>query len=327
MRAPHKIARSIQFGLLLTVLILLPKAFSQDAVVVRGRAWEQADRLFRSDPLWLGGDAAFSTDLGGGRVLWMFGDSFVATKIGATRRQSAFIHNSIAIQTGYDPSQATITFYTPKRHGKLTELAPNEKSTWLWPLHGIRIDNRLLLFYMRMAPDRGKDSLGFQSVGWAAFLIDNPDAEPSKWRPRSLKGPEMQGKLLVGMSLIRDGEYLNALVLENVALDAYLLRRRVNDAADGQLNSAEWWCGTGQGWQHNSACRAVVVRQAGTEFSVSAILAAGVCGGKKQGFRRHCNYHAARRAIGRPLGPGTDHLSPARIGSTQGLCLWSQVAS
>jgi hypothetical protein len=250
------------------ILLLLPQAFSQEAGRARGEAWEQADRLFRSDPLWLGGDAAFSADLGGGRVLWMFGDSFVASKSGATRRQSAFIHNSIAIQTGYDPSQATISFYTPKRHGRTTELAPNKGSTWLWPLHGIRIGDRLLLFYMRMAPDHRKDSLGFQSVGWAAFLIANPDEDPSQWRLRTLEGPEMQGKMLVGMSLVRVSEYLDAFVLDDVAHHAYLLRWHANDAGEGRLNSPEWWCGADEGWQHNSACRAIVVRDAGTEFSV-----------------------------------------------------------
>jgi hypothetical protein len=45
-----------------------------------GSSCPEADRLFHSDPRWLGADAAFSIDLGGGRVWWLFGDSFVANQ-------------------------------------------------------------------------------------------------------------------------------------------------------------------------------------------------------------------------------------------------------
>ena len=77
------------------------------AVAQTGVAWPEADRLFHSDPRWLGADGAYSIDLGHGRVLWAFSDSFVARRPGADRPHSAFIHNTVAIQSGYDPSQAT----------------------------------------------------------------------------------------------------------------------------------------------------------------------------------------------------------------------------
>ena len=57
-------------------------------------------------------------------------------------------------------------------------------------------------------------------------------------------------------------------VLNDVSHDAYLLRWHVSDAAAGRLNSPEWWCGADQGWQHNSPCRMISIRDAGTEFSV-----------------------------------------------------------
>ena len=84
-------------------------------------AWRDADQLFRSDPRWLGGDVAYSIDLSQGRVLWLFGDSFIANKPGKTRRQSAFVHNSIAIETGYDPAHASMKFYWPESNGKPSE--------------------------------------------------------------------------------------------------------------------------------------------------------------------------------------------------------------
>ncbi|MBF0531153.1 MAG: hypothetical protein HQK55_18175, partial [Deltaproteobacteria bacterium] len=55
------------------------------------QAWPEADRMFHSDPLWLGGDGAGSVDLGGGRVLWLFGDSFVTDQPGTNRQDADFI--------------------------------------------------------------------------------------------------------------------------------------------------------------------------------------------------------------------------------------------
>ena len=233
-----------------------------------GTPWPEADRLFRSDPCWLGGDAAFSVDLGSGRLLWQFGDSFIAEKPNSTRRQAAFIRNSVAIQTGYDPSQAGIRFYCSGRLSKPADFVRGRGANWYWPMHGIRLGNRLLLFFMRMASDSSKASLGFQSVGWDAFMIDNPNAEPADWNPRKLDGPETRGKMLVGMSVIRDGEFVYAFDLDNVTFDAYLLRWPVREAAAGRLTAPAWWCGAGESWTSNPAHRQVVISDAGSEFSV-----------------------------------------------------------
>ncbi len=201
-------------------------------------------------------------------MLWMFGDSFVAARAGASRRQAEFIRNSTALQTGYDPSQATIRFYSGQRLGKPADFAPSEGSTWLWPLNGIRMGNRLLLFYNRVASDSDKHSLGFQSVGWNAFMVDNPDAEPSKWTLRKLAGPEMSGRMLIGMSVIRVGGSVYAFVLDDRSHDAYLLRWPIHEAEGGRLSSPQWWGGAREGWQPNPEHRQIVIWKAGSEFSV-----------------------------------------------------------
>lgn len=230
--------------------------------------WPAADQLFRSDPLWLGGDGAFSVDLGGGRVLWMLGDSFIATSPGQTRRQATFVRNSVAIETGYDPAHASVKFYAGQKLGKPSSFIPSRGKNWFWPMHGIRLGNRLLLFCMREAPNPDRDSLGFQSVGWNAFLVDNPDAEPAQWKLHKLTGPESHGTLLVGMAVLPDGEFLNAFVLDDTSHDAYLLRWPLQKAAAGKLSSPQWWCGAAKGWQMNSTCRQIVIPDAGSEFSV-----------------------------------------------------------
>ena len=72
--------------------------------------WPEADALFHRDPRWLGADGASSVDLGAGRVLWLFDDTFVATCASGDRSQATMVRNTVAIQTGYDPSRATIAF-------------------------------------------------------------------------------------------------------------------------------------------------------------------------------------------------------------------------
>jgi len=238
------------------------------AAPIKASEWPQADRLIRSDPQWLGGDAAFSVDLGGGRVLWMFGDSFIAENPGATRRQSAFVRNSVAIQTGYDPSQAAIKFYSGRRTGTPSDFAQSQGKTWLWPMAGVRLGDRLLLFYMREASDPNKDSLGFKSVGWNAFIVSNPDAEPSEWSLQPLAGPGINGRVLVGMSVVRSGDLIYAYALNDENHDAYLLRWSVKAAGSGQLSSPLWWCGADRGWQTDPTRRQIVIHDAGSEFSV-----------------------------------------------------------
>ena len=66
--------------------------------------------MFHRDPEWLGGDDAYSVDLGDGRVAWFFGDSFVAPTTPGERRGTTMVRNSVGLQTGYDPD--------PSQHSK-----------------------------------------------------------------------------------------------------------------------------------------------------------------------------------------------------------------
>src|SRR5690242_21266338 len=60
--------------------------------------WPRAPRLLPSFP------TRRSSDL----VLWLFGDSFIANKAELRRSQSKMVHNSIAIENGYNPAQASV---------------------------------------------------------------------------------------------------------------------------------------------------------------------------------------------------------------------------
>ena len=158
--------------------------------------WPEADRIFHSDSRWLGSDGGFSIDLGNGRVLWSFGDTLVVKKAGDTRKMAAFVHNTVAIETGYDPSAAQMKYYW-RRWGSHMEIFPSDGKVWMWPSHGIRIDSRLVVFCSRVQNNPKKESLGFEGVGSQAFVIENPDVEPTDWKMKTVMkdGAEVGGSV------------------------------------------------------------------------------------------------------------------------------------
>jgi hypothetical protein len=252
-------------------LIALLAALGGDALAQTAQPWPEADRLFRSDPLWRGGDAAYSVDLGAARVLWLLGDSFVATAPGQTRRQSTFTRNTIAIETGYDPSRASLRFYWRKKRGKPASFFPEHGANWLWPMQGVRLGKTLLVFTSVIGADHTPDSLGFRPVGWTAFSISNPDREPARWKVRELDSPQNSWNVMLGAAVLRESGFLYVYGIDEPRHDAYLLRLPEAAAARGRLSAAEWWCGPGRGWmlqKYISGTPLPVFTKGSTEMSV-----------------------------------------------------------
>ncbi len=229
-----------------------------------GAPWPEADRLFHSDPRWLGADGAYSIDLGNGRVLWTFSDSFVSHKPGDDRRSAAFIHNTVAIQSGYDPSQATLKFYWRIRQASPSEIFPSEDHIWMWPGSGILIGNKLLLFCARVATDTLKNSLGFKLVGWNAYWVANWDKEPSGWRLK--KAAQISDTVIMASAALRDERFIYLFGESEPEHDLYLARLSVKALTNGKLGPLQWW--SGKGWRFSASNRQPIELAAGTETSV-----------------------------------------------------------
>jgi len=225
-----------------------PQETAEPYTDFHAESWVQADRVFRQDPRWLGGDAAYSVDLGGQRVLWLFQDSFIARRAGAGRGHSTMVRNSVAIETGYDPSRAALKFYWRTQKGRPASFVPERGDTWLWPTHGVQLGQKLLLFFTKVRRDKQRGSLGFQNFGWAAFLIDNPDEEPSAWVLHRIDVPSNPWNVIVGAAVLISGDYLDVFSPAEPSHDIYLVRWPLNAAAHGDLASPEWWCGPEKGW-------------------------------------------------------------------------------
>jgi hypothetical protein len=213
-------------------------------------------------PVWLGADSAYSIDLDATHVLWLFADTFLDLAADGSRENGPnfFIRNSVAIQSGQEPSdshdlsQSKLEFYLGPNQGQPS--APSSffhdvdgSEAWVWPLHGARLaDGRLLLFRMHVLKETG--GLGFRVDGWDALAIDDPSQPPDAWLPRALT-PKLQtfGKL-VGSSVLVHDAFLYAYAVNNQGADHAIYLARWPEAellglAAHVLDDPEWWTESG----------------------------------------------------------------------------------
>ena len=216
-------------------------------------AWREADLLFLRDPHWVGGDGAFSIDLGNDRTLWLFSDTFIDASGTHTREGSRMVRNTVAIQTGKDPSRAKMVFYWGRTvDGRPDSFFPADGSHWFWPTDGIRLGDRLVLFLGRLSGTG--TGLGFTGAGWRAVMVENPDDEPPRWRVRPLKTRE--NLLGVGPSSpVRLGGRIYAFGAQDQVHSSpiYVMRWTEEDVRKGNLLEPEWWAGPYAGWVADSS--------------------------------------------------------------------------
>jgi hypothetical protein len=213
---------------------------------VEVQPWEDAQRLFRGDPHWLGGDGASSADLGGGRVLWLFGDSFVNLSATGSRRDATMVRNSVAIQHGYDPATARMSFAWKRLGPHPRSFFREQGAEWFWPGSAVRTEGGLLVFLVRVK--RADNALGFEPSGWKAVSVPNPDVSPTLWGMRDLAVPDTGGVLVGSASaFVLDG-FLYAYGADRGGHAVYAARWKLEDAASGDLSHLQWWMGPDLQW-------------------------------------------------------------------------------
>jgi hypothetical protein len=214
--------------------------------LIQAEPWPEADVLFRTNPKWLGSDVAYSIDLGNGRVLWLFGDSFIATGKKKKRRKSVMIRNSVGIQSGYDPSAASMQFYWRTREGKHQSFFPEDNEIWFWPGHGIVLEDKLFIFLIGIYSS--SEGLGFKSAGWRTISVSNFREVPTKWRLKWLDTPENSYGLVVSGSVMRIGEYIYAYSVGEPNHTVHLVRWPVAQVLNENLSQPQWWSGEEKRW-------------------------------------------------------------------------------
>jgi hypothetical protein len=248
----------------LPLVALLLAGCGESAPELSAQLWPEANALFTSDSTFIGGDGAYSVDLGNERVLWMFGDSYIALTPERRREASWMVRNSVAIQTGYDPSRAFMKFYYRSLERHPASFFPEVGPLWYWPGPGIRLGDRLLLLGGRLYQE-GEGMWGFRSGASVAFVVDNPDAEPSDWVLEETPLPPEGEVVQMGGALLVKGDYLYAYGNEGDVHDVFLARFALERARQGDLSEAEWWNGSSFG---AASAREAVIDIGAPEYSV-----------------------------------------------------------
>jgi hypothetical protein len=215
-----------------------------------GRAFVEAERLFHQDPRWLGGDGALSVWLSEGRILWLFGDTFIATSNAHVRSESKIVRNTVAIQRGNDPRTGSVSFKGGQEaDGSPASFFLEHGERFYWPGHGIRLDEGpLVIFLYALIATPGK-GLGFECVGYAIAVIDNPDEPLQTWKPRVVDAKRDAFDALPATAVLRDNGYVVALAIRQQGTHAgALVRYPVASLAQSDITTAEWWAGDALGW-------------------------------------------------------------------------------
>lgn len=245
--------------------ILAQISCSDDKVHVRVTDWPEADYLFRHDERWIGGDGALTVDLGQDRILWLFGDSFISQPSERTDKNAFFIRNSVAIQTGKNPTNAFMEFYWRSEDNAAKSYVPDLPGAWYWPGHGVVIENTLVTFWGKLCQEGAS---GFTNCGgWEVLLVDHPEQSPDQWQPRYVKQPAFDPGVNVGAAVIVQNRFLYAFGTKTDYHDVYLVRWPTQDIIKGDLSKAEWK--TSGGWSTTQAD--AIFEDGSPEFSVHYI--------------------------------------------------------
>jgi hypothetical protein len=221
---------------------------------------------FKKDSVWRGADGASSIDLGNGKVLWLFGDTFISDSAGS-RKKSELIRNSVAIQTGYDLQTASLSYFWNQSKNKPRSFFHREDKYWYWPGHAVMIKERLLIFLMK--EHEVKEGLGFESIGWDAVLISNPQDDPRKWKMKYINGGETYGTVAGSAAVLSDEKYIYAYgAVEPGTHEVYLLRWKTNEAYSGNLTMPYWWLNGKWGKRKNKDESPQLLFTGATEYSV-----------------------------------------------------------
>jgi Domain of unknown function (DUF4185) len=204
------------------------------------------DALFHQDPRWLGGDGAYTIDLGNDRSLWLFGDSFIATSAAHTRKESAFVRNSIALMTGRDLASATMQFVWREATAP-TSFFPEAGDRWFWPGGGVRLPDGPLIVFLGEIRSTPNEGLGFAGAGLRAFRVADPSTAPLTWtiEPTTAAAPPWAPTANVACTTT-DNDHLVAVVTTDADHAGRLARWPLTTAGTGDLANPEWW--TGMAW-------------------------------------------------------------------------------
>ncbi|HTU21559.1 MAG TPA: DUF4185 domain-containing protein [Gemmataceae bacterium] len=243
--------------------------------VVKAEPAPEWSAKFTGKKGWIGGDGAYTVVLKDQRVLWLFGDTLLGSVKDGGRPGAVMVNNTLGVQRG-EGKDAAIRFIAGKaKDGKPTAIfVPQDGKGWFWQQAAVRVGDRLFIFLTQI--DKGKDPgvLGFRHVGQWLAVIENPDAEPSRWRTKQLPVPfarfvrsQVQSW---GSAVLVEGDmlYIYGYQEKSKAIGTRkLLVARV--PARKLADFTAWRIHTADGWSAKAEAATPLASELATEFSVT----------------------------------------------------------
>ena len=254
------------------------------------------EALFQHTSGWTGGDGAYSTPLGGNRILWLFGDTLIGEVKDGRRVILGMVPNSIAIQMGNEPQAASIDFFPDG--GSAPFLKPEEGPGWFWPYHALRTPEGLYFFLLQLERADIPPPFGFRLVSTWLGHVRNPDEPPHRWIFSRRKIPWGNAQRQFGSFVLmkEDHCYIYGTVAElvkgQISWNLILARAPIGRLADFNswlfFRDGEWIADVDRaGW---------ICENVASEFSVSfqPLLNQYVLVYTEKGFSEHSNSSVIR---------------------------------
>ena len=267
--------------IVLFLLILAAACASQPEISVD--VLPQYDALFSNQKGWTGADGAYSIAFSDNRILWLFGDTWFGEIRNGEHVNATIVNNSIAIQHGLLPSDASVEFYVGRAPDGMPRafIRPADRRGWCWIYDGVLTSEGLFLFIIQIERTESQADFGFKVIGSWLGHATNPEAAPINWQITQKRIPwenfSPAGDTLFGSSILKQGDFLYIYGTTENIIDGlrhkYMILARVPEAELAEFD--QWRFFAGGEWTADFSKLAHLCDLMANEYSVSFLPAIG----------------------------------------------------
>jgi hypothetical protein len=269
------------FRILVIVSLLLSAAACSAQPHVSVEVLPDYNALFERQDGWTGADGAYTVKLSGNRIVWLFGDTWYGEIRDGRHADATIVHNSIAIQHGIVPPDASVRFYSGRAPGgqPLAFIRPSEGRGWFWLYDGIEVDNTLYLCLIQADRTENRNSFGFKIIGTRLGRVANAGESPNTWHISQLQIPWERlapgGDTIFGSALLRADDFIYIFgTTEEVVgrfRHKYMILARAPETKLGQFD--QWQFYAAGRWSSDFSDLARLAGDFANEYSVSYLAA------------------------------------------------------
>ncbi len=267
--------------ILVIISLLLPAAacLSQPHVSVEVLPYYNA--LFERQNGWTGADGAYTVKLSRNRILWLFGDTWYGEIREGRHTNATLVNNSIAIQHGIVPPDASVRFYSGRAPGgqPLAFIRPSDDRGWFWFYDGIEVNRTLYLCLIQADRTENRNSFGFKIIGTRLGRVANPEESPNNWRISQHQIPWERlspgGDTIFGSAFLRENNFIYIFgTTEDVVgsiRQKHMILARAPETKLGQFD--QWQFYSAGSWSSDFSELSRLAGDLANEYSVSYLAA------------------------------------------------------